>query len=465
MIRPPTLFVEEPSRKVPLAPSRLRYNPKVMRLLAGNLDAALDREVIDIYENGFIEPLDPGGLPALTELAEAVIESPASQTAAVKMLLRGCCVDSARGLMKTIRRHHLQVSDKDVKRALIELFGLAGNPDRNLTGDDSRGGRAGKLLGYANGYEGLRKASRKLGGKDVYLTALIKRALIAQLRTVAATVEFHYTGKYAPPVPRAGLSQSYANLPLYLSLLESMYLHTADTRVRKLVAYIEEQAELSPRNRTANPIAETISSEFPGLPEGAEKVISTLSMNLFGELLDIYDTSYNLQAFGNIQTIAHLDHPAGESLNWYGCVPYVPDEDEITEQDEWLLLWIAYHCEGSPEYRHGIAELLGLFPPLRGVPRLFREDYASESLGCKGAEELRASGLPLKILYEFTYALTRIATEIEFFTDLQCKPHRFRICARPADYLAQRGRPFRLMGRIGRWYCTYSDSGGMLEFE
>jgi hypothetical protein len=407
--------------------------------MAENLSAALDREVTHIYTEGFDEPLDPERLPALTELAEAAIESPESQTVAVWLLLRGCCADSMPSLIPMIRRNHRQVSEQDAKRALLELFGLTRDPDPTLTG---RSNRAGPLLGYPTGYSVLRKVKRTIEGKEVNLTRLFCRQLVAQLVAVATEKDFHYTRKYVPTTKWAFLPDDYADLPLYLSCLESMYLHAAPKEVRGLASYIEALPDKTLDRPNLSPVAVAICDEFPELRTIGVDALSEASAIFLVEMIDLYESGFNPHAFRNFEVLAYGDHPAGGLPDWYRCVPYIPDQEyfsqdgEIDEREvdqrEWMLLWITYHCKGSLNYQNGVAELLGLLPPFRGKPRRHREEYASANLGFDGGEQLRASGLPLSVLYEFVYALTRFAVEIELHADIHhSPPHRFKVPSRP----------------------------------
>lgn len=407
-----------------------------MRFFAGNLDVALAYEVAYVYETRFPARVDPQHFPALTELAEAVFDA-SNPTEAVEALLRRCFPMMVPKLEPHFRRS--RVGNRDLVEGLEELFGLTTDPDQGL---EARRDRGGPHLGYPNGKEGVRKAYRMVGGNEVKLEKLLRNALTDQLIAVAAARDFHYKAKYAVPLlASSALGDEYGNLPVYLALLESMNVRSASTDVHDLVAYIEAQAGLLERRVRMSPVAMSVLADFPGLPDGAVKVLSEASAHFFAELLNLYETSFNPHSFGNLEALAFARHPAGGLPDWYGCVPYIPDEeyflqdgdidqDEV-DQTEWLLLWIAYHCKGSPEYRHGVAELLGLLPPSRGVPRLLREDYASKNLGFESGTQLCASGLPLGIIYEFTYALTRITAEIELHSYIEPKPHWFQVQSRP----------------------------------
>jgi len=149
-----------------------------------NFQTQLRADLAGVYEDSFDPLMDPEDRPALAELAGA-LEPDANGTDAVESLL----VDSIETLSQATRL--FKTGKAQVKAGLIELFGLGGEHGKALT---ERGKEAGPLLGYPNGYDGLRKAQRS----NQKLIARLLDELTQCLMELAATRDFTYTGQYEP---------------------------------------------------------------------------------------------------------------------------------------------------------------------------------------------------------------------------------------------------------------------------
>ncbi len=387
-----------------------------MQLLATSLGAVLYQEVAELYEYGFPARADSHELPAISELAEAVFDATESAES-VEALLRHSVATIAPTLQRHFRRR--SVSRGKLVHGLEELLGLTDDLDQKL---EARRERAGSSFGYPNGNDGLRKATRKVNGSEVKLDQILREALVTELVTVAADHGFNYTGRYMLPKlnPRAR-TDDQTFLPTYLALIASLNVGDADEQVKSMVEHVQEEVWPTQWNPLVGPIVESLWTARPELSHGAVRVLGIISANLFGEMLDIYETSFNSDAeYSYIRLIAasgdEVDRPPAWSHSWWKAVSYLPQEKDHLGREEWLLLWIIHRWKKPYHWTVGVIYLLGLDARFRGVPRAIREEHASQLMGYADGNALRASAIPLRILYDVADALTNLAAELKLYS-------------------------------------------------
>jgi hypothetical protein len=155
-----------------------------------SLQEQLQLDVHALYKEGFSPDIEPRRIPALAELAKALSPKAKSYGQAAEAGLKQAIYRAGDQLLPVFHK----VDRPRILNGLEKLLGLFDDSPGPLR---ERANIAGPMLGFPNGYEGLRGA--KLNGVKRYDLAITH--IVSQLLTLSAEIGFVYTEVFVPTQP------------------------------------------------------------------------------------------------------------------------------------------------------------------------------------------------------------------------------------------------------------------------